>query len=143
MSDLGLWLKALHIVAFTAWMAGLWYLPRLFVYHSQVAVGSEASEKYKVMERRLLRAITTPAMLATIALGVALASVQGAWSDGWLHLKLALVLCLAATHGVLAGMVKCFAADRRPASERFFRWLNELPTLLFVAIVLVVVFRPL
>jgi putative membrane protein len=142
MSDLGLWLKALHIVAFTAWMAGLWYLPRLFVYHSEVAVGSEASEKYKVMERRLLRAITTPAMLATIALGVALASVQGAWSDGWLHLKIALVLGLVATHGVLAGMVKGFAADRRPASARFFRGLNELPTLLFIAIVLVVVFRP-
>jgi len=143
MTDLGLWLKALHIVAFTAWMAGLWYLPRLFVYHSQVAVGSEASEKYKVMERRLLRAITTPAMLATIVLGVALASLLSAWSDGWLHLKIVLVLALAATHGVLARMVRAFAADRRPASERFFRWLNELPTLLFVAIVFVVVFRPL
>jgi putative membrane protein len=123
-------------------MAGLWYLPRLFVYHSQVAVGSEASEKYKVMERRLLRAITTPAMLATIALGMALASVQGAWSDGWLHVKLALVLGLVATHSALAGMVKGFGADRRPASERFFRWLNELPTVLFVAIVLVAVLRP-
>ncbi|MEM7026127.1 MAG: protoporphyrinogen oxidase HemJ [Pseudomonadota bacterium] len=142
MSDLWLWLKALHIVAFTAWMAGLWYLPRLFVYHSQVAVGSEASEKYKVMERRLLRAITTPAMLATIVFGIGLASVTHAWSEGWLHLKILLVLGLAATHGVLARMVKGFAADRRPASERFFRWLNELPTLLFVVIVFVAVFRP-
>jgi putative membrane protein len=142
MSDLALWLKALHIMAFTAWMAGLWYLPRLFVYHSQVAVGSEASEKYKVMERRLLRGITTPAMLVTIALGVALGVVQGQWSAGWLHLKTALVLGLAGVHGVLGRYLKAFAADRRPASERFFRWLNELPTLLFVAIVLVVVFRP-
>jgi putative membrane protein len=142
MTDLGLWLKALHIMAFTAWMAGLWYLPRLFVYHSQVAVGSEASEKYKVMERRLLRGITTPAMLAAIALGVVLGFLQGQWSAGWLQLKTVLVLGLAAVHGALARYLKAFAADRRPASERFFRAFNELPTLLFVAIVLVVVFRP-
>jgi putative membrane protein len=142
MSNLGLWLKSLHIMAFTAWMAGLWYLPRLFVYHSQVTVGSEASEKYKVMERRLLRGITTPAMVVTIALGVTLGVVQGQWSSGWLHVKTVLVLGLASFHGVLARNVKAFAADRRPASERFFRWLNELPTLLFVAIVLVAVFRP-
>jgi protoporphyrinogen IX oxidase len=142
MSDLALWLKALHIMAFTAWMAGLWYLPRLFVYHSQVAPGSEASEKYKVMERRLLRGITTPAMIAAIALGVALGFVQGQWSAGWLQLKTVLVLGLAGVHGALARIVKAFAGDLRPASERFFRWLNELPTLLFVAIVLVVVFRP-
>lgn len=142
MSDLTLWLKALHIMAFTAWMAGLWYLPRLFVYHSQVAAGSEASEKYKVMERRLLRGITTPAMIVTIALGVALGVVQGQWTAGWLHLKTALVLGLAAVHGALARYRKAFAADGRPASERFFRLLNEAPTLLFVAIVLVVVFRP-
>jgi protoporphyrinogen IX oxidase len=142
MSDVALWLKALHIMAFTAWMAGLWYLPRLFVYHSQVAAGSEASEKYKVMERRLLRGITTPAMIAAIALGVALGFVQGQWSAGWLQLKTLLVLGLAGVHGALARIVKAFAADRQPASERFFRWLNELPTLLFVAIVLVVVFRP-
>jgi putative membrane protein len=142
MSDLALWLKAVHIMAFTAWMAGLWYLPRLFVYHSQVGVGSEASEKYKVMERRLLRGITTPAMLVAIALGVALGVVQGQWSAGWLHVKTALVLGLAGVHGALARYQKAFAADGRPGSERFFRWLNELPTLLFVGIVLVVVFRP-
>ena len=80
MSDLTLWLKALHIMAFAAWMAGLWYLPRLFVYHSQVAVGSEASDKYKIMERRLLHGITTPAMVATIAFGIILATVQGQWA---------------------------------------------------------------
>jgi putative membrane protein len=142
MSDLGLWLKALHIMAFTAWMAGMWYLPRLFVYHSQVLPGSEASEKYKVMERRLLRGITTPAMIATFAFGIALAFVQELWSSGWLHLKILLVLGLAGVHGALARYLKAFAADRRPASERLFRWLNELPTVLFVAIVLVVVFRP-
>ena len=142
MTDLALWLKALHIMAFTAWMAGLWYLPRLFVYHSQVAVGSEASEKYKVMERRLLRGITTPAMLATMAFGIALGIVLDQWSAGWLHAKTALVLVLAGAHGVMAGAVKAFAADRRPASERFFRWFNELPTLLFIGIVVLVIFRP-
>jgi putative membrane protein len=142
MTDLALWLKALHIMAFTAWMAGLWYLPRLFVYHSQVAIGSEASEKYKVMERRLLRGITTPAMLVTIALGVALGVVLGQWSAGWLHLKTALVLGLAGVHGALARYLRAFAADRRPRTERYFRWLNELPTVLFVAIILVVIFRP-
>ena len=94
MADRGVWLKALHILSFTAWMAGLWYLPRLFIYHSQVTPGTEASEMYKVMERRLLRGITTPAMLGAIALGVALGVVQGQWTAGWLHLKTALVLAL-------------------------------------------------
>lgn len=142
MSDLPLWLKALHIMAFAAWMAGLWYLPRLFVYHSQVAVGSEASDKYKIMERRLLRGITTPAMVATITFGVILATVQGQWSAGWLHAKIALVILLAASHGMMARLVKQFATDERPASERMFRWFNEVPTALFIAIVILVVFQP-
>jgi protoporphyrinogen IX oxidase len=142
MSDLALWLKALHIIAFTAWMAGLWYLPRLFVYHSQVEPNSEASEKYKVMERRLLRGITTPAMLATLILGVWLGFVLGAWDAGWLHAKIALVLLLAASHGLMARWVKAFSADRRPASEATFRWFNEVPTVLFIGIVVMVVFKP-
>jgi putative membrane protein len=141
-SDPILWLKALHIMAFAAWMAGLWYLPRLFVYHFQVTVGGEASEKYKVMERRLLRGITTPAMVATLVFGVALATAQGQWSAGWLQAKTGLVILLAASHGVIARCVKEFAADRRPASERAFRWFNEVPTVLFVAIVILAVFRP-
>lgn len=142
MTDLALWLKALHIMAFAAWMAGLWYLPRLFVYHSQVAPGSEASAKYQVMERRLLRAITTPAMVATLLFGIALSVVQVQWSEGWLHAKTALVVALAASHGYMARTVKAFAADRRPASERAFRWFNEIPTVLFIAIVVLVVFKP-
>ena len=142
MTDLALWLKALHIMAFAAWMAGLWYLPRLFVYHSQVAPGSEASEKYKVMERRLLRGITTPAMVATLAFGIALGALQGQWSSGWLQAKTALVVLLALSHGVMAQCVRAFAADRRPGSERAFRWFNEVPTLLFIGIVLLVVFQP-
>ena len=142
MSDVTLWLKALHIMAFAAWMAGLWYLPRLFVYHSQVAVGSEASEKYKIMERRLLRGITTPAMLATIVIGIILAAVQGQWSAGWLQAKTALVLLLALSHGLMARFVKQFAAEGRPAGERTFRWFNEVPTVLFIGIVILVVFKP-
>ena len=142
MSDPTLWLKALHIMAFTAWMAGLWYLPRLFVYHSQVVVGGEASEKYKVMERRLLRGITTPAMIATIAFGIILATRQEQWSAGWLHAKTALVALLALSHGIMARLVRRFAADGRPAGERAFRWFNEVPTVLFIGIVLLVVFQP-
>lgn len=142
MSDLALWLKALHIMAFAAWMAGLWYLPRLFVYHSQVAVGSEASAKYQIMERRLLRGITTPAMVATVLFGVLLATVQGQWGAGWLHAKLALIVLLAACHGVMVRLVRAFAADQRPGSERAFRWFNEGPTVLFVGIVWLAVFQP-
>jgi putative membrane protein len=141
-SDLALWLKALHIMAFAAWMAGLWYLPRLFVYHSQVAVGSEASNKYKIMERRLLRGITTPAMIVTIAAGIVLATVQGQWSAGWLHAKTALVVLLACSHGVMARLVRQFAADRRPAREQTFRWFNEVPTVLFIGIVILAVLQP-
>ena len=142
MNDPALWLKALHIMGFAAWMAGLWYLPRLFVYHSQVAVGSEASEKYKVMERRLLRGIATPAMIAAVAFGVALATLQGQWSAGWLHAKTALVVLLALSHAGMARFVREFALDRRPASERTFRWFNEVPTVLFIAIVILAVFQP-
>jgi len=143
MMDLALWLKALHIMAFAAWMAGLWYLPRLFVYHSQTAPGSEASARYQVMERRLLRGIATPAMVATLLFGITLGIVQGQWSEGWLHAKTALVVLLAASHGMMVRYVKAFAADQRPASERSFRWFNEVPTVLFVAIVILVVFKPL
>ena len=142
MNDPALWLKALHIMGFTAWMAGLWYLPRLFVYHSQVAAGSEASEKYKIMERRLLRGIATPAMIAAVTFGVALATIQGQWADGWLHAKTALVVLLALSHGLMARLVGQFAAERRPASERAFRWFNEVPTVLFIGIVILAVLRP-
>ena len=137
------WLRALHIVAFTAWMAGMWYLPRLMVYHAGVAVGSEASETFKTMERRLLKAIATPAMAVTLLAGVALASVQGQWQDGWLHAKLALVLLMLACHGVLARHVRRFQADERPRSATWYRAFNEAPTLLFVGIVLLAILKPL
>jgi putative membrane protein len=137
------WLRALHIMAFTAWMAGMWYLPRLMVYHAGVAVGSEASETFKTMERRLLKAIATPAMAVTLLAGVALASVQGQWQDGWLHAKLALVLLMLACHGVLARHVRRFQADERPRPATWYRAFNEAPTLLFVGIVLLVILKPL
>ncbi len=140
--DGALWLKALHIVAFAAWMAGMWYLPRLLIYHSDVAVGSEISETFKVMERRLLRAITTPAMVVTLLAGIALAAAQAQWQDGWLHVKLVLVLLMLACHGILAGHVRRFAADERPRSALWYRVFNEVPTLLFIGIVLLAVLKP-
>lgn len=140
--DWALWLKALHIIAFAAWMAGMWYLPRLMVYHVGTAVGSETSATLKVMERRLLRAITTPAMAVTLLAGLALATVQGQWVDGWLHAKLTLVLLLLACHGILARQVRAFAADERPHSATWYRVLNEVPTVLFVGIVLLAVLKP-
>ena len=136
--------KAFHIIAIIAWMAGLLYLPRLFVYHAQSKIGSEQSETFKVMERRLLRYITTPAMLASWVLGLALAfSGVIDWSkDGWFHAKLFLVLLLSAYHGLLAKWTKDFALDRNTRSPRFYRIANEVPTLLMILIVILVVVRP-
>jgi putative membrane protein len=138
------YIKAFHVIAIIAWMAGLLYLPRLFVYHAQSKTGSEQSETFKVMERRLLRYITTPAMLASWVLGLALAfSGVIDWSkDGWFHAKLFLVLLLSAYHGLLAKWTKDFALDRNTHSARFYRIANEVPTLLMILIVILVVVRP-
>jgi putative membrane protein len=137
-----LWLKAFHIVAVIAWMAAMLYLPRLFVYHAAVAVGSPQSETFKVMERRLLKAIMNPAMIATWVLGLALAFLGGWWDSGWLHGKLALVLALSGVHGMLVGQVRRFAEDRNARTQRYFRVLNEVPTLLMIGIVILVVVKP-
>lgn len=142
MTSLVLWLKALHIMAFAAWMAGMWYLPRLMVYHADTPAGSPCSETFKVMERRLLRAITTPAMIVTVLLGIWLATAQAQWRDGWLHGKLLLVVIMLAVHGLLARHVREFAADKRERSGRYFRMLNEAPTVLFIGIVLFAVLKP-
>jgi protoporphyrinogen IX oxidase len=138
------YIKAFHVIAIIAWMAGLLYLPRLFVYHAQSKTGSEQSKTFKVMERRLLRYITTPAMLASWVLGLALAfSGVIDWSkDGWFHAKLFLVLLLSAYHGLLAKWTKDFALDRNTHSARFYRIANEVPTLLMILIVILVVVRP-
>jgi putative membrane protein len=136
------WLKAFHVIAVIAWMAGMLYLPRLFVYHAVAVPGSPESETFKVMERRLLKAIINPAMIATWVLGLWLASLVPWWSAGWLHMKLGLVVGMSAVHGFFARCVKDFAADRNARSQRFYRVLNEVPTLLMIAIVILVIVKP-
>ena len=136
------WLKALHIISVIAWMAGMLYLPRLFVYHCEAEPGSPQSETFKVMERRLLRAIINPAMVATWIFGLWLA-FSGHWfSFTWLHAKLLLVLILSGVHGLFARYVRQFAADQNQHSQKFYRWINELPTVLMIGIVLLAVVRP-
>jgi putative membrane protein len=141
-SGLYFWLKAFHIIAVIAWMAGMLYLPRLFVYHSEAPPGSVQSETFKAMERRLLNAITTPAMIATWGLGLWLASDGGFFSSPWLHAKLALVLILSGLHGLFARWVRDFANDRNTRPQRFYRIVNEAPTLLMIVIVILVVVKP-
>jgi putative membrane protein len=137
-----LWLKAFHIIAVIAWMAGLLYLPRLFVYHATAKLGSEQSETFKVMERRLLSYIMTPAMIVTWILGIALV-LQGAWfKAGWLHAKLVLVLILSGLHGAMSKWTRQFAADRNTHSPKFYRIINEVPTVLLIAIVILAVVKP-
>lgn len=136
------WLKVGHIVALIAWMAALLYLPRLMVYHADSPAGSIQSETFKIMERRLLRAIMTPAMIATWIFGLSLA-VQGGWfRSGWLYAKLLLVLGLSGMHGWLAGAVRAFAEDRNRRSARFYRIANEVPTVLLLGIVILVIVKP-
>jgi protoporphyrinogen IX oxidase len=142
-----LWLKAFHIIAVIAWMAGMLYLPRLFVYHCAAEKGSVQSETFKVMERRLLRAIINPAMIATWVLGLWLAwlgpdSRYGWFASGWLEAKLVLVLLLSALHGLFGRWVKDFAADNNRHSQKLYRIINEIPTLIMVIIVLLVVLKP-
>lgn len=137
-----LWIKALHIIAVISWMAALLYLPRLLVYHCDAPVGSAQSETFKVMERRLLKAIANPAMVVSWLAGLFLI-YEGGWiSSGWLHGKLALVIGLSAFHGLLARWVREFAGDQRLHKARFFRIANEVPTLLMIGIVLLVVLKP-
>jgi len=136
------WIKAFHLIAAIAWMAGMLYLPRLFVYHCAAEPGSQQSETFKVMERRLLKAIINPAMIATWALGLWLAWSAGWWASGWFHAKLALVVALSAIHGLFAKWVKDFAADRNRRPAKFYRWVNELPTILMIGIVILVIVKP-
>ena len=141
------WIKAFHIIAVIAWMAGMLYLPRLFVYHCAAEKGSVQSETFKVMEHRLLRAIINPAMIATWVLGLWLAwlgpdSSLGWFASGWLQAKLAFVVILSALHGLFARWVKDFAADRNRNSQKFYRIINEIPTVLMIVIVILVVLKP-
>jgi putative membrane protein len=138
------WLKSLHMISVVAWMAGLLYLPRLYVYHADAAPGSDASETFKVMERRLLRGIMHPAMAATYLFGVALAGIPGLvdWGAAWIYVKLAAVGGLTVIHYQLSVWCRAFAADRNRRPARFYRMVNEVPTLLLILIVVMVVVRP-
>jgi putative membrane protein len=140
-----LWIKALHVVAVISWIAGLLYLPRLFVYHCSAEAGSDASETFKVMERRLMGSIMTPAMVASWVLGLALIGLLGVevFRDGyWLSVKLALVVVLSGVHLMLIRHLRAFARDQNRHSARYFRILNEVPTVLMIAIVVMVIVRP-
>ncbi len=136
------WVKAIHIIAVIAWMAGIFYLPRLFVYHSDSAPGSEKSETFKVMERRLYSAIMTPAMITTWLAGLALATSGHFWTAPWLIAKLVLVALLTWFHVWLGWRIRDFAADKNTRSSRTYRIVNELPTLLVIGVVVLVVVRP-
>ena len=136
------WLKALHVIAVISWMAGLLYLPRLFVYHCEAEAASEQAETFKVMEQRLLRFIMNPAMIVVWVTGPWLAWAQGMLADRWLWAKLALVLVLTGYHHALGAWRKDFAADRNRRGPRFYRLANEVPTVLMIAIVVLVVVKP-
>ena len=137
-----LWVKALHILAVISWMAGMLYLPRLYVYHADAEPGSKQSETFKVMERRLLRAIINPAMIVSWLAGLALAAHLDAWSEGWFHGKLALLVGMQVIHVALARWRRDFAADANKHSGRFYRFMNEVPTLLMIGVVILAVLRP-
>jgi putative membrane protein len=137
-----LWIKALHIVAVIAWMAGMLYLPRLFVYHAGVAPHSEQSETFKTMEQRLLRFIMTPAMIATWLAGIYLV-LQGQYlAATWFHIKIVLVLAMSVLHGLFSHWARDFAHDRNLRSPKFYRIANEIPTALLIAIVLLATVKP-
>jgi putative membrane protein len=136
------WVKSLHVIAVIAWMAGMLYLPRLFVYHCDAEPGSKQSETFKVMERRLLKAIINPAMIVTWLAGLYLAWSGHWFSSGWLHGKLALVIVLSGAHGFFSHCVKDFGADRNTRGQKFYRLINEVPTVLMIGIVILVVVKP-
>ena len=137
-----LWIKAIHVIAIISWMAGMLYLPRLFIYHCEAEKGSAQSETFKVMEGRLLRIIINPAMVISWVLGLWLASTGGFFSAPWFHAKLALVVALSAVHGYFSMAVRAFAEDRNTRSPRFWRIINEVPTILMILIVILVIVKP-
>ncbi len=137
-----LWVKALHIMSVISWMAGLLYLPRIFVYHTQVPVGSERSEIFKVMERKLFRFIMNPAMMASWLFGILLVLNIEAHTDGWFHGKFTLLIALTIFHEIAGKWMKAFQADKNTRSERFYRYANEIPTVLMVLIVILAVVKP-
>ena len=136
------WIKGMDLIAVIAWMAGMLYLPRLFVYHCDAEAGSKQSETFKVMERRLLKAIINPAMIVTWLAGLYLTWAGHLFSAGWMDGKLLLVVVLSGVHGFFSRWVKDFAADRNTRSQVFYRIINEVPTILMIGIVIMVVVKP-
>jgi putative membrane protein len=141
-AGLYLWLKAFHIIAVISWMAGMLYLPRLFIYHCEAEPESRQSETFKIMERRLLRFIINPAMVVSWILGLWLAWSGEFLTHPWFLVKLVIVIGLSAVHGLLSRWVRDFAADRNRHSQKFFRIINEVPTVLMIAIVILVTVKP-
>ena len=137
-----LWVKAVHVLAIIAWMAGMLYLPRLFVYHADAPKGSDTSETFKVMERRLLKGIVNPSMILVFLTGFTLVYLTGDWRDGWWQAKFILVLGLAGLHGYFSRCVRTFAEDGNKRPARFYRALNEAPTVLMIGIVVLAVVKP-
>jgi putative membrane protein len=142
MTDIYLWLKAVHVIAVIAWMAGMLYLPRLFVYHCEAEPGSRQSETFKLMEGRLLKLIINPAMGLTWLLGLALVWLGGWHTAHWMQAKFALVVAMSALHGFFVRWVKEFAADRNTRAPKFYRLANEIPTAMLIVIVILVVLKP-
>ena len=144
LSEWYLWIKSLHIAAVIAWMAGMMYLPRLFVYHCDAPAGSAQSETFKIMERKLLRGIINPAMFVTFLLGGLLLVTPGVidWSDGWIWVKLGGVLALGAIHGAFSRWRKEFAADQNTRPAKFYRLVNEIPFVFLLVIIVMVIVRP-
>jgi protoporphyrinogen IX oxidase len=138
------WILSFHVISLIAWMAAMFYLPRLYVYHCQVAPGSAESERFKVMERRLLKQIMTPAMIATWVFGILLVLTPGiiTWTQGWWYVKLVSVLLLSGFHGAASKWRRDFLNDRNRRPERFYRMANEVPTILMVIIVIMVIVKP-
>ena len=138
------WTKALHIISMVAWMAGMFYLPRLYVYHCDMQPGSRESERFKVMEYRLLKQIINPAMIATWVFGILLVLTPGVidWTSGWWHVKLTAVLLMSGFHGAMSKWRREFMEDRNRRSHRYYRFANEVPTLLLMVIVVMVIVRP-
>ncbi len=138
------WTKALHVIAVIAWMAGLLYLPRLYVYHCEVPRGSAESERFKVMERRLMKGIINPAMIAVWLLGITLVLTPGVidWRAGWWHVKLTCVLLMSGYHGAASKWRRNFLEDRNTKPQRFYRIANEVPAVLMAVIVIMVIVRP-
>lgn len=140
--DIFLWIKALHVIAVISWMAGLLYLPRLFIYHTDAPIGSAQSETFKMMEQRLYRVIMNPAMMLSWILGLYLAWTVYEFQGGWLHAKIAMVVLLTVVHVMFGRSVRLFAKDGPRKTARYWRLVNEIPTVLMIAIVIFVVVKP-